>query len=179
MRTDYSTFAGKPKQSLQILEMIRAHGDSDECLLWPYKLREGPFNYGEVQHEKKRWRVHRLAWKLVNGRIYRELLVLHSCDNPPCFNPKHLSQGTQADNLDDMDAKGRRRSNGRPGILRGPNALLQGELCANSKLTSDQVRTIRERYANGETLKEIAADTGITFGNVGHIVNRRTWKQVS
>ena len=135
MRKDYSTFGGKPRQSLQILDMIAAHGDSDECLIWPYKLRTGPFNYGEVQHETTRWRVHRLAYKLVHGRIYRHLEVLHSCDCPPCFNPKHLRQGTQADNLADMDARGRRRSNGRPGILRGPNRLLSGEYHAKAKLT--------------------------------------------
>lgn len=35
------------------------------------------------------------------------LVVMHECDNPPCFNYWHLRLGTQADNLADMRAKGR------------------------------------------------------------------------
>jgi hypothetical protein len=36
--------------------------------------------------------------------------VLHACDNPKCCNPKHLSRGTQSDNMKDCAAKGRSRN---------------------------------------------------------------------
>lgn len=94
MRTDYSMWGGKPRRSLQILTMIAAHGDSDECLEWPYNRKSGPTGgYGYVQHEKKRWRVHRLAFKLAKpGEFDPDLNTLHTCDNPPCFSLKHLSK---------------------------------------------------------------------------------------
>jgi hypothetical protein len=34
--------------------------------------------------------------------------ALHKCDNPPCVDPKHLFEGTQMVNMQDMTAKGRR-----------------------------------------------------------------------
>lgn len=36
-------------------------------------------------------------------------IVRHSCDNPPCINPSHLSEGTQADNVADAVSRGRAR----------------------------------------------------------------------
>jgi hypothetical protein len=54
----------------------------------------------------------RVAYELTHGPIppgpgYHGLVVMHSCDNRPCCNPKHLSLGTQADNNFDRDQKGR------------------------------------------------------------------------
>lgn len=36
-------------------------------------------------------------------------VVMHLCDNPPCINPAHLREGTQAENHADMVAKDRQR----------------------------------------------------------------------
>lgn len=49
---------------------------------------------------------HRAALAEALGRPVRGN-ALHSCDNPPCINPEHLREGTQADNVADMIERGR------------------------------------------------------------------------
>lgn len=77
---------------------------------WPWTgLRTkgyGRFKFGD----KARIYAHRFAYELANGPIPRdqgEILVMHTCDNPPCCNPAHLRIGTDRDNIHDCIAKGR------------------------------------------------------------------------
>ena len=67
--------------------------------------------YGRIWFNGRRVKTHRLAWMLVNGPIPDGIEIRHFiCDNPPCCDLAHLRPGTQADNMADMDAKGRRES---------------------------------------------------------------------
>ncbi len=66
------------------------------------------WGYGDLSYSGKHMQAHRLAWTLTHGDP-GELDVLHTCDNPPCCNPKHLYLGTDADNHRDMHARGRFR----------------------------------------------------------------------
>jgi hypothetical protein len=107
--------------------------------------------------------VHRLAWAKVNGPIPPGVKIRHTCDNPPCINPAHLLAGSQADNVADMDARGRRQA------LRGMDAT-------NRKVTEDDVRAIR---ASAETHAALGRHYGMTPEGIAAIRNRKNWKHVA
>lgn len=54
---------------------------------------------------------HKVAYCLAHGLEYEDIPpsieVMHSCDNPPCCNPIHLSTGTSGDNKQDAISKNR------------------------------------------------------------------------
>jgi len=135
------------------------------CWLWTASL-DGK-GYGQFGIEKRSHRAHRVAWELTFGAVPAGLCVLHHCDNPRCVNPAHLFLGSMKDNTRDMLSK-QRDGHGRMPGARNPNA----------KLTDDDVRTIRRRREEGQKLREIAADYGITEANVSYIFKRKGWKHV-
>jgi hypothetical protein len=48
------------------------------------------------------------------------------------------------------------------------------------KLTDEQVISIRQQHASGATTKrQLAAEFGVSRGNIAMIVNRHTWKQLA
>ena len=81
---------------------------TDDCWIWTgTKLGRG---YGSVRPRKGAHLTgaHRFSWAIHNGKWPdKGLVVMHSCDNPECVNPAHLSVGTQAENIKDCVNKGR------------------------------------------------------------------------
>jgi hypothetical protein len=76
---------------------------ADEC--WPWRTDR---NYPSVIDPRTRRyiRVSRLAYELATGAPPVDL-ICHHCDNPHCFNPSHLFDGTHHDNSQDMVKKDR------------------------------------------------------------------------
>jgi hypothetical protein len=151
-----------------------APGDSG-CIVWTGGCKA--FGYGEFSPWNSRKRglgkqsAHRVAWIAANGPIPDGMYVLHRCDNPPCINPEHLFLGTPQQNTDDMHGKGRWKEPRRRSGARHPRPM--------AKITEDDVRKIRQRFAAGEAQATIARDFGVDYSNISRIVRGRTWQHVT
>jgi len=85
---------------------------SGDCHEWSGGSTAG--GYGVFHTCGYTYLAHRLAFLLAGGEMDYSV-VMHSCDNPKCVNPAHLSGGDHKANMDDMVAKGRRNVTGRCG----------------------------------------------------------------
>ena len=144
-------------------------GDGAGCWLWTgYVSRNG---YGSFSVGDRTISAHRYSWMLANGPIPTgdglPACVCHRCDVRHCVRPSHFFLGTNAENTQDRDAK-----------RRGHNSKQRGEANYNSKLTNDDVTSIRARCAAGELQRDVARSFGVGRSNLSDIVNRKTWTHV-
>jgi HNH endonuclease len=143
----------------------------DECWPWTASLVGG---YGQLFSGKSSaipTRAHVMSWCLVNGPLPDGHWVLHTCDNPPCCNPRHLYHGTRQNNIDDMMSRNRHGRSSLPGS-KNPNALM----------TEDVVREIRRRLSISDTYngsKKILAEFGITKAMLYSIRHNKAWRHVT
>lgn len=144
-----------------------SNGDQSRCFEWTGARNAN--GYGEIRRDKHLYLVHRVSFKIANGYLNDDLFVLHQCDNPPCFNPQHLFEGTNLDNMADMDRKGRRRT----------VPLPFGEDHHQARFTVKDIADIRSRLKAGETHRSIANLYDVGYGAIGKIARRETWAWVS
>lgn len=156
-RKTYNTDAERVLLNVKIVE-------ATGCWEWTgYRLK----GYGQLRVRRRPVLAHRLSWEIANGRPAPDgLHVLHSCDNPPCCNPAHLRLGTDAENIADMDRRGRR-------------APSRGERNSHARLTADQVREIRALSAAGHAPDDVAGRFGVTGQTIRSIRGRHSWRHVS
>lgn len=74
---------------------------------WPWHRYKDESGYGYIAFDGFKFAVHRLAFLHFKGVIPPKFEVMHTCDNPFCFNPEHLFLGTHKENMEDMVRKGR------------------------------------------------------------------------
>lgn len=110
--TQQTALIVKPKlsfnQKKNFLSKINI-GTENDCWEWQAKTKKG---YGEwtilIADKQRTFQAHKLAYYLFTG-ILTPLYLCHSCDNPPCCNPKHLIEGTPKFNYQDSVNKGRQK----------------------------------------------------------------------
>lgn len=82
----------------------------NEC--WPWtgnrKAASVGDGYGRFWIGQQRVYAHRMSFALTQGEMpTSDVVIRHTCDNPPCVNPRHLLAGTPRDNVRDMVERGR------------------------------------------------------------------------
>ena len=147
-----------PTRETQYKWLLKASkADTMECMEWTHEISTS--GYGRVTKDRRTLATHRVAFEVAYGPIPAGMLVCHRCDNPKCFNPKHLFLGTDADNHRDRHAKGRDA---------------RGEGHRRSKLSEQAVREIRASYSPERT-KELVSKYGVHQTTICAVAKRRAW----
>jgi hypothetical protein len=133
------------------------------CWLWQGAMNDR--GYGVIHYGKKRYLASRVSYLLYVGEFDDSLCVLHKCDNPSCINPDHLFLGTRGDNNKDRTKKGRGR-------------VAVGIRCSLSKLSEEDVKSIRQKSASGIGDKDLSKVFNTAPSNIYMIKTRRTWKHI-
>jgi len=153
----------------ELLEMISAV--TDECVLWPYATQRG--GYGCVKAGDGLRPTHLVALELATPRpagkacsIKGEWVdgsKLHAahgpCHNPACFNPKHLSWRTRAENSADKKRDGTNNDNE------------NHPLCKLSDSDVDRILSLYKGRGKGPTQRELAEQFGCSQAQINRIVN--------
>lgn len=154
----------------ETLERIWLHVETkgpDECWPWTASTQNGYGRLATVHIKpgpRHRQLAHRIAFYLSTGVDPLDLKVCHSCDNPPCCNPRHLFLGTQADNR--LDCVRKKRHN-------------FGETHGRHRLTEAKVRRIWKLHDAGLSSIKIATHFGVAHSTIREITRGATWRHVT
>lgn len=143
----------------------------DECWFWAAAYGRGGYGQFTIsgKHLKRDtpYGAHRVAYFLHYGVDPKDLFVCHKCDNPKCCNPKHLFLGTNQENTQDRQRKGR---------------FACGEKCSTGRtdiFSKTEVQEILNRYWGGETSTSISADYEVSQQTISDIIRGRSYKYVT
>lgn len=142
----------------------RHGGDGGRC--WEWTGGRTWLGYGQFNFDRRSAVAHRCALALAIGVVPAGLAVRHACDNRVCCNPIHLQLGSTADNVRDMDSRGRR-------------VTVEGEGSGTSKLTVEAVNAMRRLARQGATYVELGREYGVGDATAQRAVTGRSWPSAS
>lgn len=150
------TFRGEPQRHFR--EVVLAY-EGAECLPWPYGRASG---YGTIFANGRKSLVHRLVCEHFHGSPPTpDHEATHNCGkgHEGCCNKRHLEWKTHQANMWDKVEHGTAK---------------RGKACNFTKLTEEQVRTIR---ALPRTLSyaKVGKRYGVSPATIGLIVRRENW----
>jgi len=164
----------------RFMKFINDPKSIDSCWEWGGFIKET--GYGQFRlNRDKMITAHRASFMIFNNEIPEGLCVLHKCDNRKCVNPSHLFLGTNQDNVDDREKKGRNNSPFKIGVNAvSEKSRARGVRVKNSKLNEDTVREMRLiRLTSKPSFKELGLIFGVSSDAARCAVTQKTWAHVS
>ena len=159
------------------------------CVVWIGAMSSR--GYGSLKFKGSSMRAHRFAWETFRGPIPDGLCVCHHCDVTSCVNPDHLFLGTQLENAQDRERKGRgnqpsgernghhtkpwRTARGDSHYTRLNPGTKQGTGNGRAKLSESEVLAIRVAPGNNA---EIARSFGMTRSTIRNIKLNKLWRHI-
>jgi len=163
--------AGRPANTPEILWSKVDKRNDEECWEWKgYKNAQG---YGRTWIDDKGYYAHRVIFNLAYPNTITLNapkstddygFLLHTCDNPPCCNPKHLFVGTHWDNMADKVNKGRS-----PDFKGG-----KGPRC---KLSMSQAREARLLRKTGMTIPQLMEKFNLSRASMKTLLRGDSYKE--
>jgi hypothetical protein len=119
----------------------------------------------KIQGSTRNFTVHVWVCETFHGpKPFPEAQVRHLDGNPLNNDAHNLKWGTAAENVADMHEHG---------------THARGERHGHAKLTEQQVREIRARYAAGGVFyRQLAAEYGVTESRIGTLIRGKGWAEV-
>lgn len=142
-------------------------GADDAC--WEWGAWRTPLGYGRIQVGGRAGAsrpAHRVAYMLHSGLddLPSDVVIRHSCNNPPCCNPAHLAPGSHADNTADK--------------VRA-NRQARGTMHPMAKLVDADVIAIRCAAKAGRSKAALAREFGVSESLIRLVVRHQAWKHVT
>ncbi len=181
MAVQYNTIPALTAQQVtKFWKRVKRH--SNGC--WEWQGAICAQGYGKVGISRrgrfKTFKAHRLAYAIYYQSDPGQLCVCHHCDNPSCVNPLHFFLGTYQDNARDRESKHRRTpaTGDQHGSRKHPERVPRGEKHGRAKLKEADVRTIRQKAADGNSLRSLSREYQLALPTICQIVRRESWKHI-
>lgn len=139
----------------------------DECWPWTGGRCQG---YGRYGYKGKVWNAHIVAFAIHNSIIPTGVLIRHTCNNRLCCNPRHLIDGTHADNKHDSVLAGTAKNRNNPGVLHHNTILLDEDI--------QEIRRLGIHFSAYYIAKLPQFKGRITESGIRQILQGKTWKGV-
>jgi hypothetical protein len=154
--------ARKPRRTSEARFWAKVDRSAGPEACWPWLAARDKDGYGRVTIDRLDLRAARVVLAF-DGRAPRpDEDACHTCDNPPCCNPRHLFAAPSAVNTADRHAKGRDAAGSGHGM---------------AKLTPEAVREIRALRPT-HSLADLAVRFNVSPTAIWFAATGTTWASV-